>query len=531
MDVDVLCLFPLCSLSQEALAHPRNLHAVTTRDAHWQTARDAQPVVHWPSIDIRVPGHKIRAGHEWNFTFSNQDDFGADVFLPTAAYYGDFIVTLWYAKPKDDSCGPALMISVDAERPSILFVRIIEASVVNGALAEGQKYLSTGDYHLRSPASIHIGPHSFQVGKVPSAPMDTPAVLHWRLHKIARDLHVEVQTDEWRDTGRRLGKGSSGPVDLVVGMLSGALRAMKTVTARPDNYWMMEQARGEGTMVAALNGLKDSNPHIIKYYGHRVDQHGQEQICRLYFQACHGDVYRLIQRKIAIAHFPLIVCHIGSAIMHLHRDWDAMHRDIKPQNMFFKIPLLDEDGNDGIHREQALAFIGSDSLELYLGDFGSSRPYSGYDFRSFCGSPQYAAPEVTIARSVYTKAADICSFGISLLEILDLDSVQAVYNRTVGASGWTTEAHDADPTYYHQYVRELQRMPTPSRIQPYLWAYLKKMVSFDPADRPTIDRVMYTLSDVEVLNANGGSVGDALVLNGDHYEAGPNLRVFVPPKE
>jgi serum/glucocorticoid-regulated kinase 2 len=79
---------------------------------------------------------------------------------------------------------------------------------------------------------------------------------------------------------------------------------------------------------------------------------------------------------------------IALALGHLHKS-DVLYRDLKLENV-----LMDDDGN------------------VCLTDFGMAKIVKeGQLATTFCGTPEYVAPEV-ISGGGYDKAADWWSLGI-----------------------------------------------------------------------------------------------------------------------
>ena len=86
---------------------------------------------------------------------------------------------------------------------------------------------------------------------------------------------------------------------------------------------------------------------------------------------------------------------IFMALRYLHEN-DIIYRDLKPENV-----LIDADGY------------------VKITDFGLSKANitGDTDAKSFCGTPEYLAPEV-LARGGYGKAVDWWSFGSIMFEML-----------------------------------------------------------------------------------------------------------------
>jgi len=86
-----------------------------------------------------------------------------------------------------------------------------------------------------------------------------------------------------------------------------------------------------------------------------------------------------------------IVSQILDAVQYLHSE-GVVHRDLKPEN------LLCVDNEDHIH--------------IYVADFGLSRVFQDREqLNTYCGSPEYVAPEV-LACVPYEKAVDLWSIGV-----------------------------------------------------------------------------------------------------------------------
>ena len=89
-----------------------------------------------------------------------------------------------------------------------------------------------------------------------------------------------------------------------------------------------------------------------------------------------------------------------AAIHYLHQDRDIVHRDLKPENL--------------------LLVSRNDDFTVKLTDFGLAKSITEDGLKTFCGTPQYFAPEVLRRRTTvagsgrYGKEADIWSLGVIL---------------------------------------------------------------------------------------------------------------------
>ena len=112
----------------------------------------------------------------------------------------------------------------------------------------------------------------------------------------------------------------------------------------------------------------------------------------LHTQVKQGKFNRSESNVLKLAH------DIGSGIQAAHNN-NVIHRDIKPSNFFYSL----------------------EDKTYKLGDFNISK--SSASARSFAGTEGYIAPEIYKAKqsidNVYTKQADIYSFGICLYQLMN----------------------------------------------------------------------------------------------------------------
>lgn len=132
-----------------------------------------------------------------------------------------------------------------------------------------------------------------------------------------------------------------------------------------------------------------------------------------------ADLATLLQRH---ARFPMDQCRLYAAeivmgLQELHRQC-ILYRDLKPENI-----LVAADGH------------------LVLTDFGLSKMFdrTEEDHRTmtFCGTPEYLAPEIILHESKYSYAADYWSLGTMLYEMIAgvipfaADDMEDMYDRVL----------------------------------------------------------------------------------------------------
>lgn len=174
----------------------------------------------------------------------------------------------------------------------------------------------------------------------------------------------------------------------------------------------VDNIRMERDILATLSQIY--HPFIIQLQSAFQDQQNLYLVLEYHAGA---DLATLLQRYI---NFPAEQCRLYAAeivmgLQELHRH-NILYRDLKPENV-----LLAADGH------------------IVLTDFGLSKMFEGddkYEHRtmSFCGTPEYLAPEI-IEQDEYSYSADFWSLGTMLYEMITgvtpfmADTVQEMYNR------------------------------------------------------------------------------------------------------
>jgi serine/threonine protein kinase len=131
-----------------------------------------------------------------------------------------------------------------------------------------------------------------------------------------------------------------------------------------------------------------------------------------------------------------------SAVKYLH-DNDIIHRDLKPENILLLSTEEINKSGGSLHRQHSRNMIiesqrrdsqsqsSSSSgavqrmhdIQIRISDFGLAKKTTQEGLKTFCGTPQYFAPEVLRRRNSvtgagrYGKAADMWSLGKQRISI------------------------------------------------------------------------------------------------------------------
>ncbi|KAI9264765.1 kinase-like domain-containing protein [Sporodiniella umbellata] len=208
-----------------------------------------------------------------------------------------------------------------------------------------------------------------------------------------------IETIQQFELIKVLGKGATGKVILVRRKQdSNRLFALKTInkswniTTREVNHIKMER-----DILATLSEL--NHPFLIQL--HWAFQDTQNLYLVLDYHA-GADLATLLQRFVC---FPQDQCRLYCAeiimgLQELHRHC-ILYRDLKPENV-----LLASDGH------------------IVLTDFGLSKMFGNNEEHrttTYCGTPEYLAPEIILQEDEYSYAADYWSLGTMLYEMITGD--------------------------------------------------------------------------------------------------------------
>ena len=192
-----------------------------------------------------------------------------------------------------------------------------------------------------------------------------------------------------------------------------------------------------------------NHPHCLRLKNHFEDDQNFYLVMPL---AHKGQLYRVLRkfRKFDERTAAQILRETISALQYLHSfKPPIIHRDIKPENL-----LLNNGGR------------------VLLADFGWSNFSDGDVRKTFCGTPEYIAPEMLLKKGHDTRV-DIWSVGVLMFELL------AGYSPFVAKNNQDL----------YQNIRRL-KIQWPKDMPPLAKNLIGKILKLNPLDRPSLQEIL-----------------------------------------
>lgn len=212
------------------------------------------------------------------------------------------------------------------------------------------------------------------------------------------------------DLRDEIGSGVCGIVRRAIDRKTGKMVAVKeiainqggrnrTVNLNALNNDLDPAIRAEATMLQSID-----HPYIVKLID--VFVHQGKAVYLVMELLNGGDLFdRIVEKgRYTETESRQVMRRIMAAVYYLHQERDIVHRDLKPENI-----LLASRANDII---------------VKITDFGLAKSITDDGLKTFCGTPQYFAPEVLRRRHTvaghgrYGKEADMWSMGVILYILL-----------------------------------------------------------------------------------------------------------------
>jgi serine/threonine protein kinase len=197
-----------------------------------------------------------------------------------------------------------------------------------------------------------------------------------------------------------LGQGTAGDVRRAIHRRTGEERAVKIIPIERRQF-----QRGNATNVQQEALILQSLQHVyvVKLYEVYITDSMVHLVMEL---LPGGDLFdRILDKgRYTEVESRRVMRRLLSAVYYLHKVRKVVHRDLKPENIL-------------------LATRESD-IDVKLTDFGLAKAINGDGLKTFCGTPQYFAPEVLQRRHTvrgagrYGEPADMWSLGVILYVLL-----------------------------------------------------------------------------------------------------------------
>ena len=244
---------------------------------------------------------------------------------------------------------------------------------------------------------------------------------------------------------KEIGKGGFGLVWKVIHKKTQKVYCIKVIEKAGIIQQKLEaQMNREIEIMYILN-----HPHCLRLKNHFEDDQNFYLVMPL---AHKGQLYRVLRkfRKFDERTAAQILRETISALQYLHSfNPPIIHRDIKPENL-----LLNNGGR------------------ILLADFGWSNFSDGDVRKTFCGTPEYIAPEMLLKKGHDTRV-DIWSVGVLMFELL------AGYSPFVAKNNQDL----------YQNIRRL-KIQWPKDMPPLAKNLIGKILKLNPLERPSLQEIL-----------------------------------------
>ena len=244
---------------------------------------------------------------------------------------------------------------------------------------------------------------------------------------------------------REIGKGGFGLVWKVIHKKTQKVYCIKVIEKQGIiQQKLVDQMNREIKIMYILN-----HPHCLRLKNHFEDDQNFYLVMPL---AHKGQLYRILRKfkKFDEKTAAQILRETISALQYLHSfNPPIIHRDIKPENL-----LLNNGGR------------------VLLADFGWSNFADGDVRKTFCGTPEYIAPEM-LSKKGHDTRVDIWSIGVLMFELL---------------AGYSPFVAKSNQDLYLN-IKKL-KIQWPKDMPPLAKNLIGKILRLNPSDRPSLEEIL-----------------------------------------
>lgn len=266
---------------------------------------------------------------------------------------------------------------------------------------------------------------------------------------------------------KELNGGAFSRVNLVRERSTGALRVCKVIDIKDMDPHVLGMMRKEVQILSALD-----HPNIVRLYEFAEDEKTHELVLILeYVQG--GDCIDLLEERERLLPERLVarIIHQLLVVLNYCHKSGITHRDVKPENVM-------------------LTSLSDDAFCKVI-DFGLATPYKGR-VKEFAGTVSYLAPELAIAQSGFSMAADMWAVGVTAFELLagitPFGKVQEFGNSVEPILEKLCDYDSFDEDLYQVFRMSPghQRLWRSSEA----WDFLRVLLAADPEDRPSAQKAL-----------------------------------------